>query len=359
MCDSGKPDKIDLNNDDLPDVNNSNKIVIDLDDLPVEDSATKAYPGLSNPSTPQFSKGSKASVSNVFWHLALAGLIGGVIGWAFTEIFMDDTYDIYQTYAEVLVEMSIFAALIGGAIGSCLGAVEGITSQVSQKTYRGIAVGLAFGFGGGAAGGFLGQIIYSMLGGGYIVNLIPQLFIRSIAWGLVGLFIGLGQGIGSGGGKKTTNGLLGGLVGGLVGGFLFDIIGLAADTGTISRAVAIPIIGASTGLGISLVQEIRKEAWLKVLQGATTGKEYIIFGDKTLIGSSPKCDIVLVKDNSVKTNHAEIRLENGAYIINDLNSPDGVWLNNARVSNQRLKNGDNLRIGNYSLQYFERGIKEV
>ncbi len=357
MYDSEKPNKIDINSDDLPDVKGKNKIVIDLEDLPVESSMPKVYPGLSGSSTLVSSKVAKVSVSNVFWHLALAGLIGGVVGWVFTELFIDDTYNIYQTYAEVLAEMSFFAALIGGAIGSCLGAVEGVTSQVSQKTYRGIAVGLAFGFGGGAVGGFLGQIIYGTLGGGYTGNLISQLFVRSIAWGLVGLFIGLGQGIGSGGGKKTTNGLLGGLVGGLVGGFLFDIIGMAADTATISRAVAIPIIGASTGLGISLVQEIRKEAWLKVLQGATAGKEYIIFGDKTIIGSSPKSDIVLVKDISVKANHAEIRLENGAYTINDLNSPDGIWLNNIKISKQRLSNGDNLRIGNYSLQYFERGIK--
>ncbi len=358
MYDSEKSDKIDINGDNLPDVKAKNKIVIDFDDLPLEHSASKAYPGLSSSSTPLTSKMLKTNASNVFWHLAFAGLIGGIIGWGFTELFTDDTYDIYQTFAEVLAEMSIFTAIIGGAIGSCLGAVEGITSQVSQKTYRGIAIGLAFGFGGGSVGGFLGQIIYSILGGGYVDNLIPQLFIRSIAWGLVGLFIGLGQGMGGGGGKKTTNGLLGGLVGGLIGGFLFDIIGLATDTAIISRAVAIPIIGASTGLGISLVQEIRKEAWLKVLQGATAGKEYIIFGDKTLIGSSPKCDIVLVKDNCVIANHAEIRLENGTYIINDLNSPDGVWVNNSRVSKQRLKNGDNLKIGNYSLQYFERGIKE-
>lgn len=352
-----KSKKIDLNIDDLPELEETGKVSIDLEDLPLEESNTVTYPSLSGETTSHASKDIIKNVSIELWQLGIAGLIGGTIAWSITELLFNDNYYPNQLYIHILLEMTFFAAIIGGTIGALLGALEGFTSKVSQKIYKGIMVGLLFGFCGGAVGGFIGQIVYSIAGIAAEQSYFFQILARSIAWGVVGLFIGLGQGLGSGGGKKLTNGLLGGLIGGLVGGFLFDIIGLATTTGVLSRAVAIPIIGLCAGIGIGIVQEIRKEAWFKVLQGATSGKEYILYKNKTVIGSYPQCDIVLVKDPEVSLKHAEVYFENYRYIICELPSSKGVWLNNRKVAKQQLNNKDIIGLGNYKLQFSEKTLK--
>ncbi len=357
MIDSDENGKIDLDRNDLKDIKGKDKITIELEDLPAEESMPKLYPGLSNGGITTDSKDVFNNISSNLLHLAIAGLIGGFLGWGITELLFTDEYDITQTYMQILLEMAFFAATIGGLVGAFLGAAEGFTSKVPQKIYKGIMIGLVFGLIGGAVGGFLGQIIYSITGIAAEENFLLQLFSRSSAWGIVGLFIGLGQGLGSGGGKKTTNGLLGGLVGGLVGGFLFDIIGSVTTTGALSRAVAIPIIGICTGIGIGIVQEIRKEAWFEVLQGATRGKEYILYGSRNIVGSSPKCDIVLVKDADVSSQHAEVYADKNRFFIRELPNTKGIWLGNRKVSNHELKNNDVLHLGDYKLRYREKVTK--
>ena len=355
MNEKDGPNKIDINSQDLPQAPKPQKLVINLDDLPPE-RESKVYPGFSDEGHVFAAKDKPGVGGKAIWDLVLAGLVGGFVGWAITELFFDDTVIAYETYFQLLMEMAYFTAIIGGAIGALLGSVEGLSSKVLEKAIRGFTVTLAFGLAGGAIGGIIAQLVYSFFGGGYLENILLQIIVRAVAWGLVGLFVGIGQGFGTGGGKKVVNGLLGGLVGGLIGGFLFDIIGMFTMTGMLSRAVAIPAIGACTGFGIGIVQEIRKEAWLKVIQGATSGKEYIVFGSRTVLGSSAKCDIVLVKDPDVAPMHAEINLVNKSYNIRELNSTAGVWVGRRRVTNQRLKNGDMIKIGSSLLQFFEKQV---
>ncbi len=349
--------KIDINEEDLPQLPILEKLIVNLEDLSPE-RESKVYPGFSDEEHIFEAKDKPGFGAKAIWHLVLAGLVGGFVGWVITELFYSDAIIAHETYIQLLIEISCFTAIIGGTIGALLGSVEGLSSKVSEKAVKGFAVALVVGLAGGAIGGVIGQLVYSFFGGGYLENIIMQIAVRAVAWGLVGLFVGIGQGFGTGGGKKVVNGLLGGLVGGLIGGFLFDIIGLFTMTGMLSRAVAIPAIGACTGFGIGIVQEIRKEAWLKVLQGATSGKEYIVFGSRTVLGSSTKCDIVLVQDPEVAPMHAEISLVNKSYIIRELNNAAGVWVGRHRVTNQKLKNGDMIKIGQNLLQFFERQVNK-
>lgn len=63
-------------------------------------------------------------------------------------------------------------------------------------------------------GGGIGQILYSAMGGGtFAISMGMQVLARTLAWGLVGLFIGLGQGISFRSSKKIINGLIGGMIG--------------------------------------------------------------------------------------------------------------------------------------------------
>lgn len=66
---------------------------------------------------------------------------------------------------------------------------------------------------------------------------------------------------------------------------------------------------------------------------------------RILIGRDVGCD-VMVNDESMSRRHAEIiKTENG-YRLSDMNSKNGVFVNNQRISEHYLQNGDVIMLGN-------------
>ena len=62
-------------------------------------------------------------------------------------------------------------------------------------------------------------------------------------------------------------------------------------------------------------------------------------------------DVTLPSElRSISRRHLEIRYENGAYRVYDLESGNGVWMNSQRVVNATLKDGDEIIIGQGSEQ---------
>src|SRR5579885_319782 len=54
---------------------------------------------------------------------------------------------------------------------------------------------------------------------------------------------------------------------------------------------------------------------------------------------------LVLRDNRVSRNHARISAANGAYIIEDLNSRHGTWINGERVARHALRNSDRIDFG--------------
>ncbi|MGH9557892.1 MAG: SpoIIE family protein phosphatase [Bryobacteraceae bacterium] len=77
-----------------------------------------------------------------------------------------------------------------------------------------------------------------------------------------------------------------------------------------------------------------------------------------LIGRSGSNHLV-VRDNRTSRSHARIALEDGSYIIEDLNSRHGTWVNGSRVARHVLHNSDHIGFGvreSYQLTFtLERG----
>jgi len=67
------------------------------------------------------------------------------------------------------------------------------------------------------------------------------------------------------------------------------------------------------------------------------------------LGRSAKCDIIL-DDGSVSRRHAVLRSEYGQYIIEDLQSANGITLKGKRVQKAMLKNNDVVHLGKTELQ---------
>jgi pSer/pThr/pTyr-binding forkhead associated (FHA) protein len=68
------------------------------------------------------------------------------------------------------------------------------------------------------------------------------------------------------------------------------------------------------------------------------------------IGRKPGCDVVL--DNlAVSGEHANIFTIGGDSFIQDLNSTNGTFINNKRVTKHHLRNGDQVVIGKHTLVF--------
>lgn len=88
---------------------------------------------------------------------------------------------------------------------------------------------------------------------------------------------------------------------------------------------------------------------LRVQAGANAGQEFEITQLVTTIGRAPDNTIVL-PDPTVSRHHARVDRQGDAFILSDLGSTSGTWLNGARLTApQWLRAGDTLTLGRTTL----------
>lgn len=84
---------------------------------------------------------------------------------------------------------------------------------------------------------------------------------------------------------------------------------------------------------------------LKVLRGASAGKEVAIQGPRFFIGRSEECNLRANSD-AISRKHCAIVIEDQDVTIRDLGSQNGTYVNGSRIEGvQKLQMGDQLRVG--------------
>ena len=178
---------------------------------------------------------------------------------------------------------------------------------------------------------------------------------RASAWAVAAIPAGIGQGIALRESKVVVNGLLGGVLGGLLGGLLFDPINSvfvhADGEAWLSRGIGFTIIGLLVGLFVGIVEQWTKSAWLLMKAGPLAGKQFVVFRNPTVLGSSPKADIYLFKDEAIEPRHALIHDRGGRFEIEDMKSADGTYVNGIPVQRQILRAGDQIVLGKTVLEF--------
>jgi len=83
---------------------------------------------------------------------------------------------------------------------------------------------------------------------------------------------------------------------------------------------------------------------IKFISGPMEGQVLALSAQKYTIGRKPNRDLFF-NDESCSSEHAELRLENEAWSIVDLQSSNGTWLNQKKISSAVLASGDSVKIG--------------
>ena len=303
-------------------------------------------------------------VFSSWFYLAVWSAVGAFVGWLIMEPFMDDN-DRSLSLSSIM-----FFPVVAAFIGLFLGAAEGIMCRNAMRAMVSGTIGLAVGFGGALVLWLPTEILYTFMvslsatfqrdpqrgamptGG---IALLIQVMGRAVAWALASCPAGLGQGIALREKKVIINGLVGGILGGMLGGILFDPIALvltsADGQAPYSRAVGFVCIGLMVGLFVGLVEGWTKTAWLIMRKGPLAGKQFIMFKDTTILGSSPKAEIYLFKDDAIEPRHAVIYNRGGRFEIEDKETPDGTYVNGIPVKRQMLQHGDQIVMGQTVLEF--------
>ncbi|MCB1036019.1 MAG: FHA domain-containing protein [Acidobacteria bacterium] len=84
--------------------------------------------------------------------------------------------------------------------------------------------------------------------------------------------------------------------------------------------------------------------FLRGLRGTVAGDTFVV-GRWVLLGRGPEADIRL-PDSTVSRVHAAIAWAEGSgFVLGDLGSATGVYVNGRRVEQARLEAGDRIRLG--------------
>ncbi|MEZ5949165.1 MAG: FHA domain-containing protein [Planctomycetaceae bacterium] len=95
-------------------------------------------------------------------------------------------------------------------------------------------------------------------------------------------------------------------------------------------------------------------AFLRVVQGGRPGELHEIVAERLVLGRHPSCEVVL--DNAViSRQHARLIRQSAGYVIEDLGSRNGTYVNGKAISGtQLIRDRDHIRICDYVLEYLEQ-----
>lgn len=88
-----------------------------------------------------------------------------------------------------------------------------------------------------------------------------------------------------------------------------------------------------------------------VLAGANRGERFLLDHEITTIGRDVESEIFF-DDVTVSRKHAQILRMNDGFVVEDLGSLNGTYVNSHQISSERLVVGDEVQIGKYRLTYF-------
>lgn len=92
-------------------------------------------------------------------------------------------------------------------------------------------------------------------------------------------------------------------------------------------------------------------ALLLALRGPNAGARFLLDSDETSVGRHPGSDIFL-DDVTVSRRHAVFARGVEDFVVRDVGSLNGTYVNRTRIDEATLSNGDEIQVGKFRLHYF-------
>ena len=114
------------------------------------------------------------------------------------------------------------------------------------------------------------------------------------------------------------------------------------DSSSTEDDIVVPVGDLERGVGVLIVRA-----------GSQAGTRFPITDGLTELGRHPASAISL-DDITVSRRHAEIERTPQGYVVRDVGSLNGTYVNQERIDQAVLQHGDELQIGKFRLVFFER-----
>ena len=102
--------------------------------------------------------------------------------------------------------------------------------------------------------------------------------------------------------------------------------------------------------GLEASQSRQVVGWIVAQSGNHRGMDFRLFEGKNVVGTAANCDIV-VTDAYLSARHCTIRYDNGNFVIIDLDSRNGTFVNQKRISKEDLIDNDTIRLGKADFKF--------
>ena len=304
----------------------------------------------------------------------LAGALAGFLAWVLTDLtgWFSDVLNASQVVNGG--KYLLYGAIFGLLLGLLLAVVDSLTLGSRRRIVETLALGAAIGAVGGWFGLWLGQSVYGIVIGsaGNEITSVGRFFelliARAVGYSLIGASVGAAQGVVNRSPVIARQGAFGGFIGGLLGGTAFEIGNGLGFPSAFSRLLALAATGALAGFFVGLVQNLLKQAWIRVVLGRNEGKEYLISKPVTTIGRSELADIGLFGDPAIAPTHAVIESlpaqnRHRLRAVMEPNKRGAEYapplVNGQPVAGEQwLVDGDTLQIGKRTLLFQEKATRK-
>ena len=113
----------------------------------------------------------------------------------------------------------------------------------------------------------------------------------------------------------------------------------------------VPVVGQDAEAASAEGPEAAAE--LVLIENNKPAHSYPLAKERVVIGRLAESDVV-VSDPAASRRHAEIRRQDGQYVISDLGSTNGTRVNEAAIGERTLEEGDRISIGRTVLEFRRR-----
>jgi pSer/pThr/pTyr-binding forkhead associated (FHA) protein len=133
--------------------------------------------------------------------------------------------------------------------------------------------------------------------------------------------------------------------------------GPAGESAAADQTSTISLAGLDVDEHDDLAQDLLSEALpagfalLVVQRGPNAGSRFLLDKEVTTAGRHPDSDIFL-DDVTVSRRHAEFTRTDDGFVVSDVGSLNGTYLNRERIERAPVRNGDEVQVGKFRLLFF-------